>query len=716
MAQLDHIEVDGVKFYNDRFYLNEPTNTKKATQCSSTEENSVLPLFNRSKLISSLDLSAAIVGTYTFDPLWLHHELPMLFPQPSKATTAKLQGDFIAAPEIKSVPTLLLHGLHESSLMKMRHKIKKSNQSYQEIDTLPSLFNKSVNVSRVQPTWIPPSSSSENKGNAKKASSHENQKRFQGVHHPKYFLLFEKRGSIVIIISTHNLTKPTSTDATWIQRFDSHHFQTVNVPTSSQPSNNDSYLNCHGQDFGWVLMDFLQKTQAAIAPCHLDTALDTLGSHFPLDFMRQHVHGINSWTDFAHNYRFQDSSIFLVSTVPGCYPGSFRSFRGQQKSNISEPQSEKYQNTFKCLYGPQRVSHVLSCLKSPMPLPSKNHIDPTPSAAINSFPNKRRRFGHRGIDNWNRNRHLHDSQNNREGGDKKPWIPSNGFMTKKDRLIMQTTSLGGNWSYTDMNELVKYYLGENDKGLNTHTDVLDQSDIIWPSSDFIQSCGDTKSSADENQMEEEIRPNCYAFLSSTTFNTISIDCLCRLALYEHNYPSHFLSPHIKSFGRILSSDHLKSFSDIDSTLLRNEKDFFAWFMITSACLSKGAQGQPSPDRTLESDFITYSNFELGALFCSRLQGNGDMDRIYTWNPKLESKKTQVDLNTFLKKKDTEGNSPVEVIHLPIPYNVRPRPYMEDPEDTEMSFTPFFHEIDPGTECSGHMRLTPFGKKRETERR
>ena len=44
-------------------------------------------------------------------------------------------------------------------------------------------------------------------------------KRCMGVFHPKFMLLFERSGSIVVLISTSILTRPQDVDGTWLQRF-----------------------------------------------------------------------------------------------------------------------------------------------------------------------------------------------------------------------------------------------------------------------------------------------------------------------------------------------------------------------------------------------------------------------------------------------------------------------------------------------------------------
>jgi hypothetical protein len=57
-----------------------------------------------------------------------------------------------------------------------------------------------------------------------------------------------------------------------------------------------------------------------------------------------------------------------------------------------------------------------------------------------------------------------------------------------------------------------------------------------------------------------------------------------------------------------------------------------------------------------------------------------------------------------------------MIHLPIPYSLRPKPYFEDEDDTVMQETPFFHEIEDGTRCVGNMLLTPYGVRQAEKQR
>ena len=132
------ITVDGKQFFSDRFYLNDPTGFSYVRSVSDTDHgddepakmkkedersssspqqgtgpckcHEPPPLFDRIKLISSLDLKAAIVGTYTLCPRFLSRELPMFFPGP--VTADQRRG--IKKDEDGSggggVPILVLHG------------------------------------------------------------------------------------------------------------------------------------------------------------------------------------------------------------------------------------------------------------------------------------------------------------------------------------------------------------------------------------------------------------------------------------------------------------------------------------------------------------------------------------------------------------------------------------------------------------------------------
>ena len=125
-------------------------------------------------------------------------------------------------------------------------------------------------------------------------------------------------------------------------------------------------------------------------------------------------------------------------------------------------------------------------------------------------------------------------------------------------------------------------------------------------------------------------------------------------------------------------------------------------MLTSACLSHGAQGIKVEDKCFKTEQTMHTNFELGILFCSSL-GNSETDKVYSSCP------TKCFCRKQMRKKEAKKHSR-SPIPLPIPYKIHPQPYQLDPDEADFNVTPCFHEITPGTEVTGQMMLTPLGKR------
>jgi hypothetical protein len=270
-------------------------------------------------------------------------------------------------------------------------------------------------------------------------------------------------------------------------------------------------------------------------------------------------------------------------------------------------------------------------------------------------------------------------------------------------------------------------------------------DIVWPSMNHFDSMRKKRSALKARHEDESAKMNikkldkstrgpCHVFLSSVAFSKLDRVCISRMALFEPSYQPHMksyntTSLHFKSFCRMLRladerpSQSKKAIKPKASASLNNDcqsssKEHISWFMLTSACLSKGAQGQPTPYRSLDSDKMSYANFELGVLFCSRVLGDRVNDRLYVCDNNFSGgcqcgagKRWYKDL---LKNDDPNKPSAfldsVRKVHIPIPYQLRPKPYQQDPESDFMSYTPYLHEIPPGTGAVGNMKLTPYGRK------
>jgi len=285
------------------------------------------------------------------------------------------------------------------------------------------------------------------------------------------------------------------------------------------------------------------------------------------------------------------------------------------------------------------------------------------------------------------------------------WLPAD-FLTEKDVLVMQPTSFGGTWSHGAMEEVVRLYLTPDDGSASTaeettstqsgRSDWLDRMNIVWPTQDFMSRASAANSAHKKiGTVSEEGDTNpAFVFLSSKSFNTIDLDCLSRMAVYEPHGLSQAWNrmPHIKSYARIVGNGN-------DSRIRK-----LAWFMLTSACLSQGAQGKPVKKRNFDDDAMSYSNFELGVLFCSRVQGRTG-DRVYVAEaggaPRTD------DLS-----RGHEPESPTEDrfrnIELPVPYSLVPPAYCRS-DEVQFHVTPYFHEISQGSLC-GQFLLTPLGQK------
>lgn len=532
-----------------------------------------------------------------------------------------------------------------------------------------SVFSGEVFFTQVLPRWIPPKDkkSSEKKQNEGGAPVY---KTVIGCHHPKYFLLFEKSGSLVVIISTCNLTPQHAVDASWVQRFE---------PRRNLKSNNDTIDYGMTHDFGYVLTDLIKRQSEAAD-----------GGMLPDAFLRRFVNGLSSGglSDLPRLFKFEDSHVHLVSTVPGNYMGHL------PKKGVASCYNRPPYRSPTITYGPQRVAYVLSRVLD------KDHIN----VACATIP--------RGL----------DIASNGGQAAVTSWLPSS-LLSKAERLVIQPTSMSGTWDRWELELVAKsilepYWKIDSKSGYNSPVDLVD---IIWPTMDHFDSMRkkrkvlnashQAKSSTTlSTKSKKNTRGPCHVFLSSVAFSKLDRLCISRMALFE---PSK--QPHMKSYES--TSLHFKSFCRMLKLDESRSKEHIAWFMLTSACLSKGAQGQPTPYRSLDSDSMSYANFELGVLFCSRILGDRLNDRVYVNDNEFSGgcqcgsgKRWYKDL----LKKDVPNRPPeflnsVRKIHLPIPYQLRPKPYQQDPDSDCMSFTPYLHEILPGTGAVGNMKLTPYGR-------
>jgi len=531
----------------------------------------------------------------------------------------------------------------------------------------------------------------------------------RGVHHPKFYLLFERSGSLVVIVTSSNLTPQNSTEGSWIQRFE---------PRSTAPKLSYVQNGCGGvtrsgidnssasvvdfgmpSDFGVVLQDFLTKQAEAAEE----------GSLSPDVFLRRYVPGLSlGLSSLADQYRFEEAQVHLVSTVPGDYISGLPK-NGNRSDATYRPRIS---------YGPQRVSYILSRVFN------DGHIKSSKLARASDTGRLGSNTSQEANQSW-----FHPA-----------------LKRACERLVIQPTSLGGNWTTDDLETIVEsylqphYQLPSDDDGNRTADDdsILSLIDILWPTMDYMDTMKSRRrairkkdpelaSAIKKNYISKEDRElgEAFVFLSPDNFNKLDRSVIRRMAVYDHCQkvmPYKSTSLHFKSICRLLqlNNDQQKSTSSnlMAAPVPPDTREYLSWFMLTSACLSRGAQGQPTPYRDPTTDSMSYSNFELGVLFCSRMVGDSQNDRLYVSDPNYVNGCQCGKGKRFYKYWQANGEllpnfvDNVKKVHLPVPYNLRPKSYQQDPDSDMMSWTPYLQIPKNNTSSAsvGNMKLTPLGEK------
>ena len=681
------VELDGVKFKSDRFYLHslqDETPPKPTCLCGSNEAP---PLFPREAFVDSLDLKAAIFGTYTVSLEWMTRTFPHLVGPSSSVPTLILHGhkgltnrlvasceeddDIFSVetePQENSQPSIgaFKVGGVDFRLPPVLPTLDKGQDDASTIDGGGSLFTQdgittsspaffrtenfirsplqsqtpqkelfanqatkegkkittritmsslgSCQLTQIISNWKPPTDA--NVSEEPSGGNVDNDTRRQvkrGVHHPKFMLLFEKSGDLVVVVSTANLSKTKSVEGSWIQRFSPRRRPVPTVATTNN-SRGDSATN----DFGITLTDFLRQLSSSAMS----------GQTKVEEFFTQHL--AMELDDLPGRYHFEKAQVHLVPVIPG-------DLKGKPKKNQ------------RFVYGRQRVHHVLSQL---------------PDLVKSS----------------------------------------------KDTLLIQPTSFGGNWRQSELTDLVRSYMGyDRSTRPNEFWDedaLLRRVRIIWPTYTFMRGISDNQREVNQPSKPNSELTDPILFMSSQLFNSCERGCVSRMARYESSIPSQRLPlvPHFKSIARLYGKS-LKNKS-------MSADECFSWFLMTSACFSLGAQGKGVASLEKENAKVEYANFELGVLFTSRArESRGGGDRIYCFHPAECSCNRHTLYNSSNR------------IHLPVPYCLQPKLYMEEEndgkDDNETEFmqeTPYFHEIEAGNRCVGNMLLTPYGIEQKNKMR
>jgi len=368
-----------------------------------------------------------------------------------------------------------------------------------ENDKSYGIFGKSVYLTEILPRWMPTTESySLDRRKREKAedvvdlvddSSSEvddigvdpdtvaRRKPCVGVHHPKYTLLFERRGSIVVIVSTSNLTRPSAVDGSWIQRFEPSSCRGIEDCQSA-----DNIRSQYSEsDFGFVLCDFIQRQSDAAKEEQI----------LPIQFLRKYLgRRLSSLDDFRRRYRFDQARVHLVSTVPGSFrrrawhlkPGGERDLKyAKFPSKASR----------RVVYGPQRVGEITSRVQQKQGSETMIKLSGNRDRLILQTTS----FGC----NW-KSRNFED---------------------------LARIYLGLNSSDSSC--------------IHARRNLLDRVDVVWPSQDFMKGVVNAKQQAlcDDTTIElsSDLSPENFTFLSTKTFNSIDLECVSRMAQYESCNPS-----------------------------------------------------------------------------------------------------------------------------------------------------------------------------------
>jgi hypothetical protein len=695
------VQLDSVTYKSDRFYLHavdedeDEDDRLEVKECTCGSRQAP-PLFHRERFVNSLQLEAAILGTYTIDVEWMAQTFPQLVGPNASVPTLILHGQKGDIPQLhgdKEKEEPIYDSDREEPISREEQQpVLQSNNNTQETSGKPRLDFSLPSFSPVVGAATPIKSNIDD-------SSIDGAASFQTQEEMPTFALPSPAAST-----------PCKKPALYSTR------RSSPAPTTEKESTVDNCTklgkDCH-----------LTKVQAAWIKWE-DNGVTREPSSNQDEFKRESKRGVHH-PKFMLLFEKSGDVVVIVSTANLTHTtvteGSWiQRFRKLQRRTLNKPPSS---NDFGIV-----LTDFLDKLSQAAAVESHVKVD--------AFLSKYLNFGLAELDSYfyfdkaqihlvptipgdwkgrctKRQPYLYGRQRVFDLL-KKQAYPQN----EQDRLVVQPTSFGGNWKRGEMADMVKSYLG-NDNCWNDQ-ELLDRVDVVWPSMPFMEetmskqrlrrqrlsprSVVDAKSgptllnSTSTTAPPEEVKAS-HLFLSSQSFNSCEVPVISRMARYQSSKPVQrplTLVPHFKSVTRVLKNPKQR---EAIQERCGHAKEHLSWFILTSACFSLGAQGKRSSELAKNKDSsVAYANFELGVLFTSRMQQErrrGTGDRVYCFQPK----ECSCQLRTGSSNK---------LVHLPVPYSLTPKPYMQDENDSEMVETPFFHEILDGTKCVGNMLLTPYG--------
>ena len=393
-----------------------------------------------------------------------------------------------------------------------------------------------------------------------------NGERSMGVNHPKYMLIFTKKG-VHVMISTANMCTQYSVDSSWTQFF----------PKKMEKVKKN--LDMIGSDFGDVLQDFLdhQGKQIDANEAKYGGKITT-----PEEFIQKFVHDKNfKISDLTYLYCFELSKVDLISVVPSkiSIPGYKSKVNEIYKYQPPCDDCEMHNSSLRksdIKYGRDRVQQLLQRHESKLKLSKINDGDQV----------------------------------------------ENKSEIKLGKLVLQPTSIGNNLTMDYMQQLWNCYRYAESEDKEHEHDWNHYLKLIWPDEKYVgHSCGSLF-----------LKPNCLKSLNHCWDNMFTMEPRSYMNdVFDDQFIYSNMKaddeevrlsrpvPHIKSYCRLM--DDGGDDSECDCVQM-------AWYIMTSACLSEGAQGvkveeQECPlNNTINCGaqkrhpYYLYRNFELGIMIHS----------------------------------------------------------------------------------------------------
>ena len=452
------------------------------------------------------------------------------------------------------------------------------------------------------------------------------------MQHAKYILVFNTKG-LHVAISTANVIRSNQTiDITWTGYF----------PRISGAINSQT-------DFGIILQDFLEQQSDQIIARHFDEKCCRVEN------LLQWMEEVLGFNDISHEYDFSKAGVDLISTVPGNDPIPISIEKEECIYKEAYERKKWLQNSI--------TGHCDGCIRKIHSRYRKREIPKNLSlsgttvglrvdAQFRTYTGSAQYAADvdeilKGCD-WTKNvRRPSEKSHFKYGAERirecilrhQVHLPDN-FLDKDDQLIMQPTSISGGMNVRRMSYLISCF--------KPHSVDIEDNDnfrtlrLIWPSCELLRVINDTRRERwKRGEDKHYFHSGSGLYLNDKSLDEMLADGWNRM--YSYQSSSSVLCsasmmhapPHNKSYGRIIKrSIKVNESNTLNENMngthqegISKEGDVcicydLSFFLLTSACLSRGALGDRididicQECHYIRPGYFEYKNFELGVLLQS----------------------------------------------------------------------------------------------------